>query len=97
MSRISRLILAASRVAVSIRPAQRCEVSSSCDWLSRYEACMIVSRELLRSWARRRSSVLISSGIFAEDSIFVCADIQFPFDLQIFEASKLLFESEILK
>jgi hypothetical protein len=35
MSRISRLIFAASRAPVSIIPAQRFEVSSSCDWFSK--------------------------------------------------------------
>src|SRR5579859_7610685 len=54
---------AASRVALSMSVAQRCEVSSSLDWLRRYEACMIVSSELLKSWAKRRSSVLMSEGI----------------------------------
>src|SRR2546430_5873045 len=36
---------------------------------------MMVSSELLRSWASRRSSVLMSEGILEVGSICVCVDI----------------------
>src|ERR1051326_8537267 len=78
ISRISRLILAQSRLALSIRSAHFLLFSSSLDCASRYEACIMVSTELLRSCARARSRVLISGGIFAVVSIFGSALISSP-------------------
>jgi len=49
--------------------SQRLPFSSRLLCASRYEACMMVSMELLKSWARVRSLLFVSIALF-EVSIF---------------------------
>jgi len=60
ISRISRLIRAASRAALSISSSHFLLESSSFAWPRRYEACITVSIALLRSCAKLRSLVTVS-------------------------------------
>src|ERR1035441_8874993 len=68
ISRISRLILAASWAAVSIISSHFRSLSPSWDWASKYEACMTFSIALLKSCARMRSRTTVSLAILGEPS-----------------------------
>src|SRR6266700_282900 len=80
ISRISRLIWAQSRPALSIIPTHFALLSSSFAWPSRYAACMMVSSELLRSWARARNLAFTSARLSGELSAFggVLIGLSFP-------------------
>src|SRR3954468_10252322 len=86
ISRISRLMRAASREAFSTMESHFLSVSFNSACASKYEACMMVSSELLRSCARERNCLLAVSGIFAspataanpspDDVLFVLCDFE---------------------